>query len=92
MRPVQPAKLLDGPEYMPIFTLYTSDGEINIYANGIVEGCKTLAGIANFIPCVASDQSLRRFSKPWQSLQSPTISFSEGSAVGTSQAETSISV
>jgi hypothetical protein len=56
---------------MPIFELIMTTGTIEIYANGVVEGCNDLVGIINFIPHVASPESLERFSKPLQLLKSP---------------------
>ena len=56
---------------MPIFKLYTEDGEIDIYANGLVEGCPNLFGIMNLIPDALRPGVLPYFSKSRQ-LESPT--------------------
>jgi hypothetical protein len=61
---------------IPIFELITTTGTIEIYANGVVEGCDNLVGIVNFIPHNLRPESLPLFSKPLQLAGSPISRFS----------------
>lgn len=54
------------PRPQPVFTLYTTDGDIKIYANGAVEGWvenwPKLKGISNHLPWLLNADQLSRFS------------------------------
>src|SRR5687767_2528324 len=64
---------------IPIVRLYTNEGEIRIYANGVVEGCAGLVGIVNHISSVSrSVEALLPFSKAMHSAQSPILTSKKG--------------
>ena len=59
---------------VPIFELMTTEGDIKIYANGVLEGCPNLVGIMNMIPLIAKPGTTHYFSKRVQpsNVKSPT--------------------
>lgn len=75
---------------VPIFKLYRRSGTVCIYANGHVEGCEDLIGIANHIGNEISHEALVRYSKPL-TFSAPTISVSSPDGAGQSVAESVLS-
>lgn len=54
----------DMPWPQPIMTLYTADGEVKIYANGVVEGLDA-QGICNYLPLLLTPEEMAQFSRPF---------------------------